>query len=155
MRIFDVLKRKSYFAVAAVSAILMLIVFPLIQVQASGGLQNIDLWFKVIPIQNLTLVIIFSIIFGAFLAFQIYNLKSKVCSIENKAASAAGGGLASLLGILVPACPACISIITLLLPASLGISIASIFIKYSTILLSTSILLLLLGIYLLGGFKKS
>ncbi len=154
MRVLNILKNKRYLALAIVSGLIMVIVFPLLQVQATGGLQNLDLWFEVIPPLNLALVVVFSVLFGLLLSFQVYNFKSKICSVQKKAASATGGGFAAFLGILVPACPACISIVTLILPVSLGISVAGFFMKYSSLLLSGSIALLLLGIYLLGGFKK-
>ncbi len=154
MRIFRALRKRGYFLLAIISAVVMFFVFPLLQVQATGGLQNLDLWYKVIPLQNLILVAVFSIIFGAFLSFQVYNFRLKTCPVENKAASATGGGVASVLGFFVPACPACISIVTLLLPASLGISVAGFLLKYSSLLLAASSLLLIFGIYLLGGFIR-
>ena len=154
MRILNVLKNKKYLWLAIISGLVTLVVFPLLQVQASGGLQNLDLWFSVIPLSILILVVVFSLLFGIFLSFQIFNLKSKVCDARQKVTSATGGGFAAMLGVLVPACPACVSIITLFLPASIGISVAGFFLQYSTYLLSGSIMLLLGGIYLLGGFKK-
>lgn len=154
MRLLNVLKNRKYLTLAIISGLIMLIIFPLLQVQASGGLQNLDLWFEVIPPLNLALVFVFSVLFGLFLSFQIFNLRSKICSVQKRATSATGGGFAAFLGILVPACPACISIVTLILPAALGISVAGFFVKYSSLLLSGSIALLLFGIYLLGGFKK-
>ena len=155
MRIFGVLRKRGYFLLAVVSAVVMFFIFPLIQVQVSGGLQNLDLWYKVIPMQNLILVAVFSLNFGAFLSFQVYNFKLKTCPVNNKAAGVAGGSVASILGFFVPACPACISVATLLLPASLGISVAGFLQRYSSLLLLISVVFLVLGIWLLGGFKKS
>ena len=154
MRVINVLKNKKYRWLAIISGLITLIVFPLLQVQASGGLQNLDLWFEVIPIHNLILVAIFSLLFGVFLSFQVFNLKSKICDARKKVTSATGGGFAAILGVSVPACPACISIATLFLPASAGIVVTGFFSKYSSYLLGGSILMLLGGIYLLGGFKK-
>ena len=154
MRLLHVLRNKKYLALAIISAILMAIIYPLIQVQATGGVSNLDVWFAVITPLNLILVIIFAMLFGIFLSFQIFNLRSKVCSVSSKTTSSLGGGFATLLSIAVPACPACLSIATLLLPASLGIAVAGFFLRYSSLLLALSIAILLLGVYLLGGFRK-
>lgn len=155
MRIFNILKNKKYLMIMLTSSVIVFSLFPIIQIQTAGGFRNIDLWFEVIPKTNLILVIIFSILFGLFFSFYVYNTDKKICSLKEKRIGVTQGSLAAIMGILVPACPACAPLIALFLPASLSISVAAFFNKYSTLLLTLSLLLLVLGIYVLGGFKES
>lgn len=153
MKIFQIIKNKKYAATAFFSALAMLITYPLIQTLAVG-VNNLDVWIADTKPINLILYVIFSIVFGIFFAIQIFNLKQKTCSIGEKITSATSGSIASLVAILVPQCPACVSLVTLFLPASSALVLGGFFVKYNTLLISTSILLLILGIYLLGGFKR-
>ena len=153
MKILQILKDKKYKAIAFFSSLVMLVAYPLIQTLAVG-VNNLDVWFAATKPLNLVLYILFSIIFGIFIALQIFNLRQKTCTIGEKSTSVASGGVASILAILVPQCPACISIVTLLLPASSALALGGFFVKYNSLLISVSISLLLLGIYLIGGFRK-
>jgi len=153
MKIFKILRIRKYLVIAISSSLAMLTFYPLIQTLATGGLQNLDLWFSVIPKTNLIIVFIFSILFGLLLTLQIYNFSLKTCSVKAKSASASSGGIGAFLGILVPACPACISIATFILPAAVGIQFVQTIVKFNTIILLISIVLMILGILILGGFK--
>ena len=64
------------------------------------------------------------------------------------------GGIAAFIAVLAPACPACLSFATLLLPAVVGISFVQQLVQYNTELLIVSALLMLLALYLLKGFEK-
>ena len=137
-----------------ISSVFMIIFFPVAQSLATGGLQNLDLWFRVIPKVNLFLLGVYSILFGALLSLQIYNFKSKECDIEQKVAGASTTGVSAVIASLVPACPACLSWVSLLLPASFGLTATIFMIKYNGLILLGSIILLLAAMYLLGGFKR-
>lgn len=154
MKILKILKNKNYLLLAISSSLFMMVIYPLLQAYATGGLQNLDLWLKVIPKLNLVLVLIFSILFALLLTLQIYNLKTKVCSIKNKTASASIGTFGTILAFLAPACPACLSIASLLIPAAFSLSIIQFLVKFNTIVLIASNILMLLGLLLLGGFKS-
>lgn len=133
----------------------MLILYPVLQTLATGSIHNIDLWFKIIPKQNLLLLILFSLLFGLLMTMQIYNLKDKTCSIKHKTASASTGSIGAIIAFLVPACPACLSLATLIIPATLALPFVQFVTRFNTQLLILSILLTLAGIYLLGGFKNN
>ncbi len=153
MRLLKILKNKNYLWLFIFLSLVMLVVYPLLQVSLTVG-TDIGFWLKVIPKINLFLVIIFAISFSLLATLQIYNFKDKKCSIKKKSSSAATGGIGTILAIVVPACPACIGLFSLFLPAALSLSITSIFAKFSTLLLLSSIILMLLGIFFLGGFRK-
>lgn len=154
MRITNIIQDKKYLALMIFSSLFMFVFFPVMQSIATGGLQNIDLWFTVIPKINLVLLFIYSVLFGFLLTLQIYYFKTKTCSVNKKIASASSGGIGAFIASVVPACPACFSWVTFLLPASVGISTGQLLIKYSTWLLVFSIGLVLLGLLLLGGFDN-
>jgi hypothetical protein len=153
-KIFRILQNKKYLAIMVVSSLAVSVLFPIIQSLANGGLQNLDLWFEVIPPINLILLIVFSLLFGMLLALQIYNLKIKTCSTNKKATSASSSGIGAFIAMVVPACPACISLATFFLPAATAISFGYFVVKFDVLLLLFSISLLVLGLFLLGGFKK-
>lgn len=154
MKILKILKNKNYLLLAISSSLFMLIIYPLLQAYATGGLQNLDLWLKVIPKLNFMLVILFSILFGLLLTLQIFNLKTKICSIKNKTVSASIGTFGTVLAFLAPACPACLSIVSLLIPAALSLSLIQFLVKFNTTVLIISNILMILGLLLLGGFKS-
>lgn len=150
-----ILKNKLYLTIFLISSLFMLILYPVLQTLATGSIHNIDLWFKLSPKQNLLLLILFSILFGLLLTMQIYNLKDKTCSIKHKTASASTGSIGAIIAFLVPACPACLSLASLIIPAALALPFVQFVTKFNTQLLILSILLTLIGIYLLGGFKDN
>ena len=96
----------------------MAVVYIVIQAWAIGGHQNLDIWFSVIPKVNLALIVLFSLLFGLLLTLQIDVFKKKTCSIGSKTAGASGGVFGTALAFIVPACPACVSIATIILPAA-------------------------------------
>lgn len=147
MKITEVLKIKQYLALAVGSSITMSLIY--IYTQVLGIVENIDIWITIIPWYNAILFLIFAALFGITLAFQVYNWRQpKVCNIKG---SAGASGAATFTGFLVAQCPACASLGTLLLPAS----VFQVFVKYSPVINLASIALLLFTIHYLGGFRKS
>ena len=155
VKIFNILKIKKYLWIMIVSTLIILIILPALQVLATGGIQNLDLWFKVISPINFLLIIIFSFAFGLVVSLQIYNFQDKTCSIEKKTGGVSSFSIGTFLAVLVPACPACLSLASLFLPAALGISVGAFFTRFSSLFLLLSIALMILGMLLLGCFKKS
>jgi len=145
MKIVHVLKQKKYLAIAFSSSIAMSFIY--IYTQVLGIVENLDIWFTIIPWYNTLLFIIFAALFGVTLAFQIYLRRQKVCDIKGSAGTTSGATLATFF---VAQCPACASIGALILPAS----IFQIFIKYSPVINIISIGLLLFTLNYLGGFRK-
>ena len=153
MKLLKILKDK-YLGLFIFLTLAVLVLYPLFQISITPG-ANINFWLAIIPKINLVLVFVFSLMFGLLVALQVYNFQDKTCPTGKKATSTTSGGLGTILAILVPACPACLSFVTFLVPAALALSVGSFFVKFGTLLLVLSILLMFLGIFLLGGFKKS
>ena len=150
MKVFTVLKTKKYGSIAALAATAMALIYPYIQVLLNGGLYNYFFWFEVIfaeSLLNFALYLVFSALFGIVLSLNIHNWKSRTCSVKG---SAGAGGIGSTIAILTSQCSACLSIASLFLPvAAVGALTV-----YNTIFNFISIAILLLAIYLLGGFKR-
>ena len=145
MRILDVLKNPKYILIAFISSILIAVIY--IYSQVLGIVQNIDLWFKVIPLYNLIFFIIFVILFGLTLTYQIYLWKQKkTCSVKG---IGTGSG-ATITTFFIAQCPACASLGALFLP----LSVISFFTKYSVYINLFSIILLLFTLRYLGAFRK-
>ncbi|MBI4176605.1 MAG: hypothetical protein HY518_05345 [Candidatus Aenigmarchaeota archaeon] len=144
MLIIDILKTKAYGPIAAVSAAIMLIAYPYAQTLG----YNIDLWFEIITPFNLALYMIFSALFGILLSLQIYNLRQpKACRLKSAGSGAAG----SFISFMAIQCPGCISIASLFLP----IATTTVLAIYNIWITLAGIGLLVIGLYLLGGFKNT
>ncbi len=155
VKILKVLRKRNYTLLALFSSITVLLIYPAIQVYTTGGLQNYNVWFEAIPIFNLTVFILFGILFGPLLALQIYNRKNATCSLEKRRIGASSGGVGALIAFFVPACPACLSIATFILPTASALSFTQFISKYGVYLLIVSVGLMILGIYLQDGFKQA
>src|SRR3989304_3525652 len=117
MKIIEVLKIPRYFYIALASMLIFSAVY--IYSQVLGIIQNIDLWFAVLPWYNAVFFLTFVVLFGAAIGYQFYlRDQPKVCSAsqKRKGAAARSGGMFGIF--MVGQCPACASIATLLLPAS-------------------------------------
>lgn len=150
MKVISILRNKNYALIAIISAIAMALIYPYLQVALNGGFYNYFFWFEIVldqSILNFILYLIFSILFGMVVSLNIYNWKNRTCNIKGSSGSAS---LGSILAIFTSQCSACISLATLFLP----ISAVSLLAKYNTMLNLISIGILLLAIYLVGGFKK-
>ncbi len=142
MMMTEILKTRRYGLIALVSAAAMLVIYPYAQTLGN----NMDLWFEIITPVNLAMYVIFSLLFGPLVALQAYNLSQpKTCRI-----SAGSGTLSSILGFSAIQCPGCVSIVSLFLPISATTFLAT----YNTWITIGSIVLLILGIYFLGGFRE-
>lgn len=148
-RVINMLKNPKYLALAITSSILIAGIY--IYSQVLGIIQNIDLWFSIIPLPNLILFTIFSLLFGITLAYQIYVWRQpKVCSIKNKVKGAGASGAGTFGLFFVAQCPACASLGALFLP----VSAITFLTKYSIPINLIGIGLLLFTLNYLGGFKK-
>ena len=145
MKILDVLKNPKYVLIAFISSLVLAAVY--IYSQVLGIWQNIDLWFKVIPVYNLVFFLLFVILFGITLSYQIYLWRQKkICNVKG---IGTGGG-ATITTFLIAQCPACASLGALFLP----LSVIGFFTKYSFYINLVSIGLLLFTLRYLGAFRK-
>jgi hypothetical protein len=150
MKVIQVLKKKKYGLIALVGTILMLIVYPFLQVLLNGGFHNYFFWFELIlkeaPL-NFVLYIIFSGLFGVVTSLNIYNWKHRTCDIKG---SAGTGGIGTILAIFTSQCSACFSLATVFLPT---VAVGAL-VVYNTLFNLISVGLMVVAIHLLGGFKK-
>ncbi|MBI5065156.1 hypothetical protein HZA97_02865 [Candidatus Woesearchaeota archaeon] len=154
IKILRMLNHGRDLATILFSASLMFLVYVLLQAFAVGGLQNLDIWFEILPKNNLVLLLITSFLFGFLLTLQIHTFRHHSCSLKHHSISSTSGGLGALIAFIIPACPACISLVAFILPAATALSFVAFLVKFNSELLIFSILLMLFGIYLLGGFKE-
>lgn len=154
IKILRMLNHGKDLATALFSASLIFLVYVLLQAFAVGGLQNLDLWFEILPKSNLVLLLITSFLFGVLLTLQIHTFRHHACSLKHHSISTTSSGLGALIAFIIPACPACIPLIAFILPAATALSLVTFLVKFNTELLIFSSLLMLFGIYLLGGLKE-
>ena len=147
MKILEVLRIPRYAIIAVLATIGMIGVYAFTQVLFI--VENLDLWFTVIPLQNLILFLVFSGLFGITLSYQIYMWKQpKTCSLKKKSAP---GTIGTMISFLVVQCPACASLGALFLPLS-AISLLTTFSIWITV---GSIALVLFTLIRLGGLSKT
>lgn len=150
MRILNALKNKKSLKWGIIAMISVAIVLPVIQ---TGFFQNsIEAWYLTLiksPF-NSSLYVIFSLLFGSLMSLQVYNLNRKVCDNCNNKKGYGAGAVGVVFGTLVGICPACIGLIGLILP--LGGSLWLTY--YGWVFMLVAIGIMILSIYLLGGFKK-
>ncbi len=143
MKILNALKTKLYLLLAIIFAVLMGFFYPYIQ-----SFGDIEIWFSIITPINLVLYVMFSVLFGITVSFQIYRLREhKTCCIK----SVSSGTIGSILGFLVGQCSGCVSFVSLLLPFNAVILLAT----YNSLFTAVSLLLLVLSLYLLRAFEKN
>ncbi len=149
MAVLKMLKEPKYLGLAVGLSLLMLIVYPTIQVLPQG-LNNFWFWFSLLTPLRWGLYLLYGILFGITLSFFLWQKSKKVCSFKKATSGGFLGLIGSFLGTSMPLCPACLSWIALLLPFSFALSLA----KYSIEIMGFSILLLFLALWFLGGFQK-
>jgi len=148
MRIYDAIRKKKPLMIGIAGAIIVGLLLPVLQ---TGFFQNsFSAWFLTLmksPL-NTGLYIVYSLLFGIVVAVQAYNLLNPaVCNPKKGVRTGlAGAGLGFFVGV----CPACIGIVGLILP--LGVSLTLTY--YSWIFMLFAIGVLVISLYLLGGFKK-
>ena len=147
MKILEVLRIKKYLGIAAASAAAIFFFYAYTQVL--GIVENLDLWFTVIPPQNLALFSIFSILFGITLSYQLYlRTQPKTCAIKKQSVP---GTLGTIWTFFVAQCPACASLGVLFLP----VSVIGFLTAFSLWINLASIALLLFTLFMLGAFRKA
>lgn len=149
IKLLKVLKDKKYLLLAVISSIIMFFIY--VYVQLLGIFQNFDVWLKIIPIQNLVLLIAFLVLFGITFSYQVYLWRQpKLCSTGEKI-KGAGTTSIPILGLLfVAQCPACTSFAILFLPLTTVAFISQI----SWIISLIAIGMLLFTLNYLGAFKE-
>jgi type IV secretory pathway VirB6-like protein len=151
MRLIDALRYKKSLRWGIVATVLVAIVLPLIQ---TGFFQNsFESWFLTLiksPL-NTSLYVVFSLLFGALISLQVYNLsKPKLCKDCNTNAGKRTGIIGVVFGSLVGICPACIGLLGLILPLGTSLTLT----YYGWVFMLIAIGIMILSIYLVGGFKK-
>ena len=90
---------------------------------------------------------VIAILSGEYMGLYVYNKKvAPCCSIE----TVKGGAAGSLVGVLLGACPACIPVIAIFLPLAFNVFLSRVAPIFSVV----SIVILLLVIYKMNGFKR-
>ena len=110
-------------------------------------LRSISAWFNTLINLFPTNILypLLAVLSGSFTALYVYKKdKAKVCKVSKSGTSA------SIFGVLLGACPACIPALGFFLPLSLTVTLSYL----SWIILLFSILILLFVISKQGGFKK-
>jgi len=148
MKVIEVMKTMKYFIIAAVSSAAFAAAY--LYTQVLGIVQNLDIWFSIVPAINLVLFIVISVLFGVTLSYQIYSWRQpRTCAINKRAIGTGSAG--TFAGFLVAQCPACASLGALFLPSSVFLTV---FMKYGTLINITSIGLLMFTLHYLGAFRK-
>jgi len=152
MRVFRALKMKKYLGIAILAALGIGLFLPLIQTGLDPN--NVLAWYLALVQKpfNTGLYVSFSILFGLLISLQLYNNEiCKTCKIDKASKKAQGvGGFGAVLGFAVGVCPACLGVIALLLPLSVSITLTN----YSWVFTGIAIIIMIVSLYLLGGFRK-
>jgi len=140
------MKEKPLLVIALV--VVMFFVTPIIQSFSTS--LAFEIWFRDLyqkPLSS-SLYIIFSVLFGMFIALYLY---SKNRCIDCKTSKATKSGIAgTLLGLTIGVCPACFSFIGFLIPLSVSIFLTA----FAPIFMIGSIAIILYSIFRVGGFKS-
>ncbi|MBI4918380.1 hypothetical protein HY837_00490 [archaeon] len=154
IKLLKMLNHGRDLATIVFSASVIFLVYLLLQTFSIGGMQNLDVWFEVIPKLNLSLLVVTSFLFGILLTLQIHTFRHHACSLKHQTISTTSGGIGTLIAFIVPACPACLPLVAFILPAATALSFAQFMVENSDFFLVLSIIMMIFGIYLLGGFKE-
>ena len=142
------LENKKYVFSSISLAIIIFFVYAYIQIL--GILENFFFWLNVTSPLYLVSLILFSILFGLTISFQVYVKQNKICSIKEEAKGASTTGLGSIGFIFVSSCPACATLGLIFIP----VSFVGVITQYSWLINLVSISLLLFTLNYLGAFKK-
>lgn len=149
MKLFNVFKKPFYLFLSVIAMIAIFVLY--VYAQVIFIVQNVGVWLENVPLLNLVVVIIFSVLFGITFSYQFFLWRQpRSCSVGKKV-SGAGTSSAGTIGLfLVAQCPACASLGALFLPLS-----AITFIGYFGWLINlVGVGLLLFTLHYLGAFKK-
>ncbi len=145
MRIITAFKEKPLHAIFSAIGIFLLV--PVIQLAVTP--LAFEIWYRTLldrPL-NSALYVIFSIMFGMLISLYLYT-KNKCIDCKKSDVNAGFGG--AMLGFVLGICPACFSLIGVLLPLGGSIFLTT----YAPAFTSLSIAIILFSIHRLGGFKK-
>jgi len=124
-------------------AFLAVLLFPAIP------LRSLGVWLETLLGLFPTTILypILAFLTGSFVSLYVYNRKVKACC-SLKASQT--GASASVAGVLLGACPACIPALAFFLPLSITLTLS----YFSWIFLLVSIGILVFALYRMNGFKK-
>lgn len=145
IRLFSAIKERP--VITSLLIVTMFFITPLIQ--AIYTPLAFEIWFRDLS-QKPTIAILyisFSVLFGIFISLYLYTRKN---CLDCKKEDARPGFSGSIVGFMLGVCPACFSVIPVLLPLGTSIFLSS----YSYIFTGLSIVIILFSIFKLGGFKK-
>lgn len=146
MRIITAVKEKPFHALLSAMGIFLLV--PVIQ--SINTPLAFEIWYKTLfdrPL-NSTLYIAFSVMFGMLISLYSYS-KNKCIDCKKVDINTGFGGAA--LGFVLGICPACFSLIGVLLPLGGSIFLTT----YAPIFTVLSITIILFSIQRLCGFRRN
>ncbi len=148
MRLVDALKNKKSLKWGIFSAFIIGFILPVIQ---TGFFQrSFSSWILTLlksPL-NTSLYFIFILLTGVVISLFIYNKEEKSsCNVKK---GSRFGAVGTFFGFFVGVCPACVGLIGLLFPLSVSITLT----YYGWIFMTLAIILQLLSLKNLGGFKE-
>ncbi|TSC75535.1 MAG: hypothetical protein G01um101430_377 [Parcubacteria group bacterium Gr01-1014_30] len=144
------LKEPKYLALAVVFAVLVMSLYAFLQVLPQG-VNNFWFWFTLLTPLAWLLYVVYGILFGVTLSFFIWQRVKKNYPSSKAVKGGLLGALGGVLGTTAPVCSACLPWAVLLLPASLAFP----FVQYNSLIMTFSIGLLILALWLLGGFTPT
>lgn len=145
MRLIAAFKEKPFHAIFSAIGIFLLV--PIIQLAVTP--LAFEIWYRTLidrPLNSI-LYIIFSIMFGMLISLYVYA-KNKCIDCKKSDVNAGFGG--ATLGFVLGLCPACFSLIGVLLPLSGSIFLTA----YAPAFTALALGIILFSIHRLGGFKK-
>jgi hypothetical protein len=148
MRVINALKHRVYLLLSLGISAAFFFIYVYLQIQ--GIMENFFFWFTTIPVLNLAVFTVFTILLGISFSFQVYLLRNpKVCAVDVKKGTGAATSL-GLTSFFISVCPACASLGLFVLPAS----VLAFLVSYGIYINLVATALLLFVINYLGGFKK-
>lgn len=118
--------------------------------QVLGNLANVDVWVANLSDERAVLVLMFSILFGVTLTYQLKLWTGpRTCTIKRQAKGTGASGLSTIGIFLVSQCPACASLGALFLPLSAVTFLGA----YAEWITAGSIVLLLFTLHYLGALE--
>ena len=146
MRIITAVKEKPFHAILSSLGIFLLV--PVIQ--SINTTLAFEIWYKTLldrPLNSI-LYIAFSVMFGMLISLYSYS-KNKCIDCKERDINTGLGG--AVLGFVLGICPACFSLIGVLLPLGGSIFLTT----YAPIFTVLSITIILFSIQRLGGFRRN
>lgn len=146
MRIIAAVNEKPFHAFLAAIGIFLLV--PVIQ--SINTPLAFEIWYKTLldrPVNSI-LYIALSVMFGVLISLYSYS-KNKCIDCKKRDVNTGFGG--AILGFVLGICPACFSLVGVLLPLGGSIFLTT----YSPVFTILSISIILFSIQRLGGFRRN